>query len=142
MLALDKGRCKLFKIKSPFDRSDKKPEPLVIRGCVLDVSPLTNSKNQCHIVVSKSSFIDSGIYSIVDPSTASEEILSTSIDSASELSISKSQVSEIWFEGGGDYNVHAFVTNPANFDSKKTYPVVFLLHGGPASAILNTWSTR
>ena len=142
VLAHDEGRCKLFKVRSSFERFDMMPEPLVVEGCVLDIHPFANSKNHCQILVNKSSFIDSSIYSVVDPSTTSEEILSTSIDSAYEFGIHKSQASEIWFKGGGDYNVHAFVIKPANFDNTNTYPVVFLLHGGPASAILDAWSTR
>lgn len=31
---------------------------------------------------------------------------------------------------------------PPNFDKTKTYPVVFIIHGGPASAMLDSWSTR
>ncbi len=142
VLAQDEGRCKLFKIASPFDKSGKTPEPLVLGGSVSDIYPFKDSENQSRILVNRSGFVDSSIYSIVDPSTGLEEIVSRHINGASEFSIHKSQISEIWFKGGGDYKVHAFVIKPSTFDAKKTYPVAFLLHGGPASAFLDAWSTR
>lgn len=142
VLAQEEGRYKLFLIASLFDKVGKTPEPLVVEGCILDIYPFRNSKSQCRILVNRSSFVDSSIYSVVDPSTGSEEIFSCLINSASEFGIYQSQVSEIWSKGGGDYKVHAFVIKPSTFNDKKTYPVAFVLHGGPASAILDAWSTR
>ncbi|KAL8346905.1 hypothetical protein RB598_000662 [Gaeumannomyces tritici] len=50
------------------------------------------------------------------------------------------QVSEMYFEGGGDYCVRAFVVRPSNFDADKRYPLVLLLHGDlPAGASNDMW---
>jgi len=142
VLAQEEGRCKLFKVASPFGKFSKAPVTLVDEGCVLDIYPFRNSNNQCRIVMNRSSFVNSSIYSIIDPSIGSEDIVSGLVNGASEFGIYQSQVSEIFFKGGGEYKVHAFVIKPSTFDDKKTYPVAFILHGGPASAILDAWSTR
>ena len=141
VLAQDQGRCKLFGT-SMLDKPDNNPEPLVVKGCVSDIHPFMDSNKQQQILVTRSSFVDSSIYSIVDPSTGSERIISNQSNLAAEYGISASQISEIWFQGRGDYNVHAFVVKPSTFIPTKTYPVAFMLHGGPASAFLDAWSTR
>ncbi len=37
---------------------------------------------------------------------------------------------------------HGFVVKPKNFDPKKKYPMIVLIHGGPQGAWGNSWSTR
>ncbi|KAL8381289.1 hypothetical protein RB595_005524 [Gaeumannomyces hyphopodioides] len=49
------------------------------------------------------------------------------------------QVSEMYFEGGGDYCVQAFVVRPSNFDASRKYPFILLLHGEPAGASRDMW---
>lgn len=50
-------------------------------------------------------------------------------------------VSEI-FVPGSIAEVQAFVVTPTNFDPNKTYPLAYIVHGGPQVAHLNSWSTR
>jgi dipeptidyl aminopeptidase/acylaminoacyl peptidase len=52
-----------------------------------------------------------------------------------------SQPEKIFFQGAAT-TVQAWLVRPPNFDAKKRYPVVVLIHGGPQSAWGNTWSTR
>lgn len=40
----------------------------------------------------------------------------------------------------GEYEVHSLVIRPPQFDDTLQYPVCFLVHGGPESAIFSTWS--
>lgn len=46
------------------------------------------------------------------------------------------------FTGANDETVYAHVMKPANFDPKRTYPVAFIVHGGPQSSYANAWSYR
>jgi dipeptidyl aminopeptidase/acylaminoacyl peptidase len=48
----------------------------------------------------------------------------------------------IWFKGAGGTNVHAWLYKPPSFDPAKKYPLVFMVHGGPQNAWLNSWSFR
>ncbi|HTU34896.1 MAG TPA: S9 family peptidase [Candidatus Acidoferrum sp.] len=49
-------------------------------------------------------------------------------------------VSLDWDTGIG--NVQGWLVYPANFDSSKKYPMVVVVHGGPASATLSGWPGR
>nr|WP_235205375.1 S9 family peptidase [Oleiagrimonas soli] len=46
------------------------------------------------------------------------------------------------FKGWNDEKVQGYVVTPADFDSDKTYPVAFIIHGGPQGAMTNSWSYR
>jgi dipeptidyl aminopeptidase/acylaminoacyl peptidase len=48
----------------------------------------------------------------------------------------------IWFDGDGGTKIHAWLFKPAGFDSTKKYPLVYLVHGGPQNAWLDSWSFR
>jgi dipeptidyl aminopeptidase/acylaminoacyl peptidase len=46
------------------------------------------------------------------------------------------------FIGADSQSVYGFVMRPANFDSRKRYPVAFIVHGGPQVSFSNQWSYR
>lgn len=46
------------------------------------------------------------------------------------------------FSGWNDERVQGYVVTPADFDSGKSYPVAFIVHGGPQGAMTNSWSYR
>ncbi|MBS0461508.1 MAG: S9 family peptidase [Proteobacteria bacterium] len=46
------------------------------------------------------------------------------------------------FPGWNDETVHGFVVKPWNWQPGKTYPVVYLIHGGPQGSFGNDWSYR
>jgi len=46
------------------------------------------------------------------------------------------------FKGWNDETVHGYVVKPYNYEEGKTYPVAFLIHGGPQGSFGNGWSTR
>lgn len=48
----------------------------------------------------------------------------------------------IWYEGDGGTRIQAWLFKPPGFDPSKKYPFVFLVHGGPQSAWMNSWSYR
>lgn len=133
------GRICLFHLSLTAGR-DLTPKQLTQEGTVSGHYELGASSQ---ILVSSSSFIDPSIYSIVDlTETHSPFVLDTLSQHGKKLGISPEQVSEIYFEGGIDYCVHAWVFTPPNFDPKKKYPLAFLIHGGPADAWRNSFSTR
>ncbi len=41
------------------------------------------------------------------------------------------RANEFWFSGFNGDSVHGFLTLPSDFDPRKTYPLVLLIHGGP-----------
>ncbi|KAL5116954.1 hypothetical protein ACEQ8H_005172 [Pleosporales sp. CAS-2024a] len=63
--------------------------------------------------------------------------------SGSMFGLSRAQIDEIHFPGAAkDTSVHAWVVKPSNFSSSKTYPLAYLIHGGPQGAWNDAWSTR
>ncbi|WLT31851.1 S9 family peptidase [Geothrix sp. PMB-07] len=43
---------------------------------------------------------------------------------------------------GKPTKTHAYIVKPLGFDPKKTYPVAFVIHGGPQGAWANAWHPR
>ncbi|MES2033208.1 MAG: S9 family peptidase [Pseudomonadota bacterium] len=46
------------------------------------------------------------------------------------------------FSGWNGETVHGYVIKPAGYEAGKTYPVAFLIHGGPHGSFGNAWSYR
>ena len=46
------------------------------------------------------------------------------------------------FKGWNNETVHGYVVKPWNYEAGKTYPVAFLIHGGPQGSFGNGWSYR
>lgn len=49
---------------------------------------------------------------------------------------------EFWVEGTERARVQGFLVRPPNFDPRKKYPALLLIHGGPQGAWDQTWSYR
>jgi len=114
------------------------PQCLVSEGTVGEARPLGSDK----LLLSGSSLVDNSIYSILDPASKQLDVVSSNSKGGRTFGLSRSQCDEIWFQGAGDYQVHALVFKPSGFDASKRYPLAFLIHGGPQGAWLDSWSTR
>lgn len=66
----------------------------------------------------------------------------TSIHAAYMSSITTSPAEDFWFEGALGDQVMGWFVKPANFDPARKYPLAFLIHGGPQSAWMDSFSTR
>lgn len=42
-------------------------------------------------------------------------------------------IEEIWYKSKDDFNIQGWIVKPPNFDSKKKYPLILRIHGGPHS---------
>ncbi len=49
---------------------------------------------------------------------------------------------ELEWKGGLQTPVHGFLLKPTNFDAKKKYPLLVLIHGGPQGAWSDNWGYR
>ena len=143
--AEERGRGKLFKL--PVDQNSSKfldttAIPLTQEGAVSAYHPLTNLRSEKRLFVNTSTMTDNSIFTIVNTATGSSDLVSSASKHGLALGLSSSQVSEIYVKGSGDYDVHSWVVKPFNFSKNKTYPLCMLVHGGPAGAWLDSWSTR
>ena len=48
----------------------------------------------------------------------------------------------VWYEGDGGTKIQAWIFKPAGFDPGRKYPLVYMVHGGPQSSWLDSWSFR
>ncbi len=48
----------------------------------------------------------------------------------------------IWFKGAGGTNVQSWIFKPPKMVENTKYPLVYLVHGGPQGAWMNSWSYR
>ncbi|KAL8642148.1 MAG: hypothetical protein Q9228_001140 [Teloschistes exilis] len=139
----DKGDDVLFKIDLIVDSNEpeRHPQGLTGAGAVSDVQPLKIGSNE--VFVSSTSLVDNSIYAIVDPTQSSDpQIVSSNSKDGLSFGLSSEQVSEVWFQGAGDYQVHALVVKPSNFSEDQKYPLAYMIHGGPQGAWTRSWSTR
>lgn len=142
--AEDKGKVRLFKIPIPTIPRDMNllPDPLVHSGSISAMHALNTESS--HLLLSSNSLIDNSFFSILDPESSDEARVINSISrNGSYFGLSAEQVSDIWFAGESEgQKVHAWVLRPSNFSSEKTYPLAYLIHGGPQGSWDDSWSTR
>jgi len=89
--------------------------------------------------------VDNSAYYFLDTklSSTKPELVSSNAKGGSLFGLSTKQVDELWWNGAASgTKVHAWVVKPSGFDSKKKYPLAYLIHGGPQGAWEDAWSTR
>jgi dipeptidyl aminopeptidase/acylaminoacyl peptidase len=52
------------------------------------------------------------------------------------------KMESFWFAGAEGTKVQGFILRPPGFDPAKKYPVKFVMHGGPQTALGDSWSYR
>lgn len=163
-LAEEHGRGCLFSAGPPTAKDANSPLPsLLVKGG--SVGAATVLKNG-DIFLTSTSLIENSLYSVVPlsarkghtdtytlpiddrpfdskPESLTTRYISSNTRSGSMFGLSRDQVDEIHFPGAAkDTSVHAWVVKPSNFSSKETYPLAYLIHGGPQGAWTDGWSTR
>lgn len=139
--AEEHGRSKLWKLSAQPSRGmDQLPVALTSEGSVSEVSLLADGSDK--LFVTSSSLVDNSCYSILDPASGNTETVSSGSKHGKTFGLSKTQFDEFWFKGAGDYNLHALVMKPSDFDESKRYPLALLIHGGPQGAWTDGWSSR
>lgn len=136
------GRQVLYKLPSSPLEAKELPQPLTSDGAVGDFRNLSQSRADGRLFVTSTSLVDNSSYSIIDPESKEIGLVSSSSKEGKSFGLTRRQFDEFWFKGAGDYDCHALVMKPSNFDPSKKYPLAFLIHGGPQGAWGDSWSTR
>lgn len=58
----------------------------------------------------------------------------TAINTEVAKGIDWSPVESFWFKSDGGRDIHNLIVRPPNFDPKRKYPLLVMIHGGPASS--------
>ncbi len=48
----------------------------------------------------------------------------------------------VWYAGAGGTKIQAWIVKPADFREDRKYPLLFLVHGGPQGAWMDSWGYR
>jgi dipeptidyl aminopeptidase/acylaminoacyl peptidase len=80
-------------------------------------------------------------YTVSDCELSKSEA-STHVNDALLSQMDMQPLEPFWFTGAHNDKVEGFLLKPPNFDASKTYPVKFLIHGGPQGAWGDDWSYR
>jgi len=138
--AEEHGRGKLWKLPSSPRLAKDLPTAIITKGAVSDVKRL--AENNSYLFVTSTSLIDNSVYSLLDPADPSDiQTISSNSKGGKAFGLSQEQVSEFWYKVD-NYDVHALVMRPSNFDKRKKYPLAYLIHGGPQGSWNESWSTR
>jgi dipeptidyl aminopeptidase/acylaminoacyl peptidase len=148
VFAEEQARIKVFSMPSDPAKAKALPSPIFKEGAVQSVF-LLNSGSGDQLLVSSSSLIDNSIFSIVDPAQAAAsnatqgvKLLSANLDNGAKYGLSRSQYFETYWKGAGDYMVHSWIIKPSFFKEGVTYPMAFVIHGGPQGSWEDSWSYR
>lgn len=82
-----------------------------------------------YLAAKKAAYVDDGAKNL------------TKFDSALD-GLAMGDYQQFKFKGWNDEDVYGYVMKPANYQEGKTYPVAFIIHGGPQSAFGDGWSFR
>lgn len=165
-IAEETGRVDLFSAKASA-AGNPLPTLLVKGGAISSATVLKNNA----IFLSSTSLIENSLYSLVPANHAIETAggykhytlptddrphhsnsaklttvyISSNTRSGSMFGLSRRQIGEIRWPGASttaNTSIHAWVIKPSYFDSKKSYPLAYVIHGGPQGAWTDSWSTR
>jgi dipeptidyl aminopeptidase/acylaminoacyl peptidase len=144
--ASDTGRGNTFEIsiRTGATAENSKNIPILLDigdGSATSVHRYSSSPSDRQLLVSKTSLVESSVFLVVDPFAKSLKVLSTLAD-CKNLGLHRGQISEVWFKGHGDYQVHSWMIKPSYFKEGEKYPLALLIHGGPLSSWQDGWSTR
>lgn len=119
-------------------------DPIVqvtFKGTVSDWYPAAKDSSQ--YLVSGNSFIDNSLFYYIDlKNLGPVQEVSSKSKNGSKLGLASSQVSEEWWTGADDLDVHGWLIKPSFFKEGEKYPFAMLVHGGPQGAWTEAWSTR
>ncbi len=66
----------------------------------------------------------------------------TSLNDAVLSKVAMPPMESFWFQGAAKEKVQGFIIRPPQFEQGKTYPLKYLIHGGPEGAWGDDWSYR
>ena len=135
------GARRLFKLQvnSPTNGSIVAvPTPITTNGVVSSFHSLSPAR----LLVTLSTLTSSSIFAMID--TSSEEYVYRFVHrhNTPDFGHRAPHVSQINFQGAGEYKVQAFVVKPSDFTEDKTYPMLLWIHGGPVSSWTDSWGYR
>ncbi|WP_419731123.1 prolyl oligopeptidase family serine peptidase [Lichenicola sp.] len=128
------GQSKLFVLDAT--GPDSHPKALTDQGHVTEAE-LSGSD-----IVYQRDALDSPAQLWRIPSAGGTPVQLTHVDAGRLDGVEMAPVEQYSFTGWNNETVHGYVVKPDGYQAGHTYPVVFLVHGGPQGSFGNDWSYR
>ena len=140
LLATDNGTAKVYYV----DINNDKPTISLLFNDVTSTSSLMKIPDSTNFIAQRNSFtLPTDLWHLTLQSSSIESITQITYINADALSKFEIMTPEIFsFTGGYDDQVQGWVFKPINFQENTSYPIAFLIHGGPESPWLQSWSYR
>ena len=107
-------------------------------------SPLVVSRDK--LIIQRNSYTTPDHLIIADFDSTQNQISNitelTNLNSETLKKFVFDQGEKFFFKGGYDDDVQGWIIKPKNFNPSNTYPLAFLIHGGPESSWESSWSYR
>ncbi len=128
----DRGQTALFAV----DTATGKVATVVGKGTVAGFAPAGD-----RIVFERNTLISpTEIFSV--KADGNDERAVTAVNAAKIAAARMGEPEQFVFKGWNGETVHGYVVKPVDFDPAKTYPVAFLIHGGPQGSFGNDFHYR
>jgi dipeptidyl aminopeptidase/acylaminoacyl peptidase len=115
-------------------------EPFITRGFT-DVSPSV-SKVDRRLVFLRSNFGMPATVQTISYKNENEPVRIDKFNDDLRAEWNLGETKEVTFKGADDEDVQMWIVYPPNFDAKKKWPLLQIVHGGPHGAITNDFSFR
>jgi dipeptidyl aminopeptidase/acylaminoacyl peptidase len=136
--APDRGNNRIFDEIPLSAGPDYAPSNITNRGNVVALSVLPDG----NILVSDAKIWSSRDYYIISPTgEVVTDLFRANLVDEALAGLDESIQTEFYFPGNFT-DVQAFIVYPEGFDESKTYPLAFIIHGGPQVQHINGFSTR
>ncbi|KAL5333190.1 putative dipeptidyl-peptidase 5 [Aspergillus crustosus] len=136
--AEEHGRIKLFQLPKTAD-ADYKPVALTDSGAITAFYLLPNDTI---LVTGTTQWTNWRVYLADLKTKRAAKAIASANEIDPELSgLGPEDIDEIWYKGDWT-DIHAWVIYPEGFSKDKTYPLAYLIHGGPQGSWADSWSTR
>jgi len=119
-------------------RAGAEPKKIVADGFNTQVSFSSDGKT---LVFERTSLtMPAEVFAAASDGTGARQISHQNDTSLAALDMNAPET--FWFEGAEGSRVQAMLLRPPQFDAKKKYPLLVLLHGGPQTMWSNAWGYR
>lgn len=83
------------------------------------------------------------VYTVSPSGNVTNVYLQANLVDEALAGLSPDDVSEFYFSSNStEIDLQSWIVYPENFSENETYPLCFIVHGGPQGAHFNSWSTR
>lgn len=139
LTAEDTGREKVYRVGAGGGEVIMAADP--DKGCFTNLAIPAKTRQPVLFVNSDSAASPPEIVRI-DVSPENAEKLLTDFNGDGLAKLDMKPVQEFWFTSKAGKRIHNMYVTPPNFDPKKKYPLLVVMHGGPHSQWRDNWGLR